>query len=403
MSRKNTIRITAIILFSALAALIMIYNVVVGIVAFPGGDFLLRYNEAECLRSGVDPYDVVSKKVESDKYALWGTPEMDRPGMNAIHVYPPWEYTWFLPFTFLDRKTGGALFLELAVLALAGIGVYAYLAGTRLRGDPWDGVLCASAALFLGRSGGEVLYFANFGSFNALLIILLILLLKTKHDILAGLAWGLLMTKPQIGLLFAIPLLIKRRFVTMASAAIFCALSTIPAAVLCHRNPVEMILEVPRANMFLMFENGTMLIPQQVSMALSDRISGSTLNTINMLVGGGICLLLTWRMRNSKSWLLILCPAIVCSLLWTYCKPHDRVILWVLEFGLTVLFIRSRDWRVRAACIVLILLTAWPWFWGFKVGGVAKLVRRVSLLALLVCCWIAPKIKLIQDIEEDKS
>ena len=269
--------------------------------------------------------------------------------------------------------------------------------------DHWDRLFCVSATLFLGGAVGEMLFFENFGCFNAFLILLLILLLKTKHDILSGLVWGLLMTKPQIGLLFVIPLLMKRRFVTISVAAIFCLLSSIPAAVMCHRNPIEMILEVPRANIFLVFENGTMLIPMQVCHALSDRFSGTALNMVSSIIGIGLCLILSWRLRNSKSWLLVLCPAIVCSLLWTYCKPHDRVILWVMNFALSVLFVRSRNWIVRILCMALILITACPWFWGYRIGLVVKILWRVSLLALLVCCWFFPKSKLIQDIEAEKE
>ena len=401
MCWKNRIRITAIILFSVLSSLILVHGITTGIVNVPGGDFVLRYNEVECLRGGTDPYDVVSKKVISDKYALWASPEMNRPGMNAIHVYPPWEYTWFLPFTCMNRKTGGALFLLLSVLALCGVGIYSYRAGVQLRGNLWDGLFCVSATLFLGSAFGEVLFFENFGCFNAFLILLLILLLQSKHDILSGLVWGLLMTKPQIGLLFAIPLLIKRRFVTMAVAAGFCLLSSIPSAVICHRNPIELILEVPRANIFLISENGTMLIPMQVCKMLSKGISETTLNMVSSIIGASLCLILSWRLRNNKSWLLVLCPAIVCSLLWTYCKPHDRVILWATNFALSILFVRSRSWKVRILCMALILISAWPWVWGLKVGLIVKALRRVSLLGLLIFCWFLPKIKFNQEIEEE--
>ena len=209
------------------------------------------------------------------------------------------------------------------------------------------------------------------------------------------------MTKPQIGLLFAIPLLIKRRFITMSVAAAFCLLSTIPAAALCHRNPIEMILEVPKANSFLLTENGTMLIPQQIFKKLANTVSRDVLDLINMSIGIGICFVLSWRLRKNKSWILLLFPAVVCSLIWTYCKPHDRVILWLSQLVMAVMVIRSRNWIIRIGCMILILLTACPYV--NCVGVVTKLLRRVSLFSLLACCWFFPKTEYFSDIEEKES
>ena len=48
-----------------------IYN---GICHVPGYDFSLRYHEVECLRQGIDPYDVVTQKVQSKEFALFATP-----------------------------------------------------------------------------------------------------------------------------------------------------------------------------------------------------------------------------------------------------------------------------------------------------------------------------------------
>ena len=121
------------------------------------------------------------------------------------------------------------------------------------------------------------------------------------------------------------PLLLHRRFVTMFVAAGLCVVCTIPPAVMCGRSPVEMILEVLRGSD--MNDNGTMLIPSQVFSRLVRIMPASVPGLISMGIGGGICLLLSWRLRNSRSWLTAMFPVVVCSLLWSYCKPHDRVIL----------------------------------------------------------------------------
>lgn len=377
-----------VLLFAALSALIMVKNIVVGITCVPGYDFRLRYHEIECIRRGIDPYDIVTKRIITEEYALFGTPEA-KPGVKTLHVYSPWEYTWLLPFSLLKEKTAGALFFLLSVMSLAGIGFFAYRVGAELRGDWLDGVFCASASLFLGYSAGELLAVENFGAINAFLILVLLWLLKKKRHILAGVVWGLLMVKPQIGLLFAIPLLLHRRFITKAIAAGLCLASAIPPAILCGRNPVEMILEVPRGCAFVANENGTMLIPSQLFIRLVKIMPEALPGLISMGIGGGICLLLSWRLRKSESWLVIMFPVVVCALLWSYCKPHDRVILWLTQFVLSILVIRCRNWKVRTGCMILILLSAWPWMGN--VGIIAKLMRRVSLFSLLACSWMLPK------------
>ena len=55
----------AILLFAVISIALMVSYVIWGISSIPGYDFRLRYHEVECLRKGIDPYDIISKKVES--------------------------------------------------------------------------------------------------------------------------------------------------------------------------------------------------------------------------------------------------------------------------------------------------------------------------------------------------
>ena len=387
----------AILVFAAFSLFIAVLNLTHGLRSIPGYDFRLRYHEVECLRQGIDPYDIVIQKTPSTEFALFGTPEA-KPGVKTLHVYTPWEYTYFLPLSFLSERAAGTVFLLISTAALALTGVYSYREGLKIRHDLFDSIFTASAALFLGYEAGEVLVMGNYGAINAFLIILLIVTVSAGHDISAGIVWAFLMTKPQIGVLFAIPLLMKRRFITAGVAVAICVICTIPPCLLCGKNPLEMILEVPRGCAFIAEENGTLLIPSTVFIRLHDKVPSAVLGGISMFIGSAICLILTWRLRKTSSWLAFFAPAVICALIWNYCKPHDRVILSAIQLLAALAAIRTDKKSVRVFSLILIALVAWPLL--PDEGILTKLIRRISLGMAIFGCWILPKLHLF-DAEKE--
>lgn len=397
MSSCN-IRKYIVLFFAAFSLFIAAVNLVYGIRNIPGYDFRLRYHELECLRQGTDPYDIVMKNVPSTEFALFGTPEA-KPGVKTLHVYTPWEYTWFLPFSFLPEHAAGIAFLLLSAGALAAVGAYACAEGRKAGTDWVDSVFAGSAAIFTGYSAGEVLAVGNYGAVNALLIVLLAISLNAGHDILAGFVWAFLMMKPQIGVLFAIPILMKRRFITAGVAVATCIICAIPPALMCGKNPVELILEVPRACSGVAEENGTMLIPSTVFRMLQGKVPYALVGGISMLTGGALCFILTWRMRRMTSWLIFLAPTVVCALIWNYCKPHDRVILSITQLVAALAVIRTDRKPVRIFSFVLLFLTAWPLL--RDESTLTKIIRRIPLVMLVFGCWILPKLHLFAAEKEN--
>jgi hypothetical protein len=394
---KMRLHVFLILLWAAISISFMFKYIYNGICHNPGYDFSLRYHEVECLRQGIDPYDVVTQRVQSKEFALFATPEVAL-GAKALHVYTPWEYTWFLPLSFLSEKAAGGVFLFLSILALISIAIYAYYSGHDLRGRWEDGLFVATSSLLLGSAAGELFEFANYGAFNAFLILLLAVALSKGYNILAGIVWALLMTKPQIGVLFAIPLLFKRRYITMGVAVAICVVSILPPMLMCGRNPLDLLLEVPRGCAFVAEENGTMLIPSQIFVRLKGRVPSALLGGVSMIVGSGICVWLTWRLRKNNSWLVIITPAVVCALLWNYCKPHDRVILWVTQFLIAHFMLRTKKTSIRIFCLMILVLTAWPFV--YDTSYLTKGMRRVSLALLVYGCWMLPKLNLFETQNE---
>ena len=398
MSSCN-VRKYIVLFFAAFSLFIAAVNLLYGIRNIPGYDFKLRYHELECIRQGIDPYDIVMKNVPSTEYALFGTPEA-KPGVKTLHVYTPWEYTWFLPFSFLPERAAGTVFLLLSASALIAVGAYACVEGRKAGSDWVDSVFVGSAAIFTGYSAGEVLAVGNYGAINALLIVLLVITLSAGHDILAGFVWAFLMMKPQIGVLFAIPILMKRRFLTAGVAVATCIICAIPPALMCGKNPVELILEVPRACSGAAEDNGTMLIPSTVFRMLQGKVPYALLGGISMLIGSALCFILTWRLRRMTNWLIFLVPTVVCALIWNYCKPHDRVILSITQLVAALAVMRTDRKPVRIFCLVLIFLTAWPLLRDSST--LTKLIRRIPLVMLVFGCWILPKLHLFAAEKENE-
>lgn len=388
---SNIIRKYAILFFAAFTLFIAVHNVVRAFRQdIHGIDFRMRYYEVECIRKGIDPYDIVMKNVPSTEYALFCSPEA-KPGVKRIHLYTPWEYTWFMPLSFLSEQTAGTVFMLISITALMVVGLFSYNEGRKIRNDWTDSVFAASAALFLGSEAGEVLCFGNYGLINMLLIYLLIITLSAGHNILAGIVWAFLMTKPQIGMLFAFPILLKRRFITVGVVAAVCLICAIPPSLMCGKNPLEMILEVPRGYKFITEENGTMLIPSTVFQMLLGKVPSELLSGISILIGGTTCFILTWRLRKTSNWFVFFAPATTCTLIWTYCRPHDRVILSLIQLLAALTILQTKKKSVLVFSMILIFLTAWP-LWPDR-SILTKLIRRISLGMAVFGCWMLPELR----------
>jgi hypothetical protein len=278
------------------------------------------------------------------------------------------------------------------------VAAYACVEGRKAGTDWIDSVFAGAAALFAGYAGGGVLAMGNYGAINTLLIVLLVMSLTAGHDILAGIVWAFLMIKPQIGLLFAIPILMKRRFITAGVAVAVCIICSIPPCLMCGKTPVEMILEVPRGCAFIAEEAGTVLIPACVFRMLHGKVPYAVLSGISMSIGTAICFVLTWRLRKASSLLVFFAPAIVCSLIWNYYKPHDRVMLSLMQLLTALAVIRTDKKSVRFYSIILLFLVPWPFF--YDEGALTKLIRRISLAMLVYGCWMIPNIRLFDTKEE---
>ena len=321
-----------------------------------GFDFRLRYNELTCLRAGVDPFLVWSGKAEIPglkPYTNEAIAYLLTAGAHSfVHTYTPWTYTLLYPFALLEYPAALACWRLVLSLCFALLLLFAYRTAHRVRGKPTDGLLALAAVsvyVSLNFENGVAL---NFGLLLALAVCTMGHFLNRGRELAAGVCLALLMMKPQIGALFTLPLLLHRRYKTLAAGAVLCLAGTLPTALLCHRSPLDLILQVLQAGVYT---RRTTFFPGCVYAALSRHFGAAVPFAVSALLGAALCVWLCWRLRKERDNLLVLsAPAIVC-VAWTYSTIHDRLILALPAVLIVCAFCRARETNVRAALFALLL------------------------------------------------
>ena len=332
-------------------------------------DFTFRMNEIECLRKGVNPFDVWHADIEMAPYYPNNRPDLRREGFTEpINAYAPWEYTLMMPLSFLPRKVAWGVYLCFMFFCLYIMIAFGYMTGKKLRNDIWDGVFCATVPVML-------LYYpiwSNFCIGNLMVPVIAALVgmlwcLDRKYDVLAGLCWALASVKPQAVILFVIPLLWRRKFVTCLVAAGTCLLLSIPPAVLCKTSIVTLILQTPAANTFGFYGCGT--FPYFICTGPGD-IYGIAMG---LIIGIVVCVVMTWLIRKEPDWVVFVAPTAVCSMCWTYVQVYSHALGWFFVLILFVVGVRES----RMSAVLAFILSATP-FLGRLYMAAYKLITTIG-------------------------
>lgn len=336
--RRGVFLLRLLAVFGALRLVAFFFEVTPWI---PKVDFNARYNEVLCLRAGHDPYDVFTDKVSipcvvsmADLPSLGVVPLMQRlpsfPDFGkegqkemAIHTYPPWSYAWLLPWTYVSRDIAWLFHLFLEIVSIA---VLFYLPCRHLaRYGDTDGflrLLFLALALNLGKVFPATFMCGNYSTFVAAGALGLAFFLDRDQQVPAGFCFALMMLKPQIGTIFAIPLLLGRRFLTVAIAAALCLAGAFAATLYCDASVIDLICHANAAGPH--FFNGTALLPTRLAETLGIDIGPSVAVPLCALLGGSICIVVSWRVRRCQYWLERLAPAAVCSMFWMVARTYDH-------------------------------------------------------------------------------
>ena len=365
-----------------------------------GFDFRLRYNEIACLRAGIDPFLVWSGKASLPglkPYTEEAAAVLPAAGEHPfVHSYTPWTYSLLAPFARLDYPVALACWRLALTVCFAALLFFAYRAARRVRGEPRDGLFALAAVAAFVALNVETGVALNFGLPLAVALCAMAWFLNRGRDLAAGACLAVLMVKPQVGALFTFPLLLRRKFSTLACGAALCLAGTLPTAALCHRSPLDLILQAPRAGAYT---RRTTFFPGCVYAELAQRFGEAVPFVASAIAGAALCAWLCWRLRKTRDWLPVLAaPAAVC-VSWTYSMTHDRVVL-VLPVLLAVrALLRERSPGIRAALSALLLVLplgfAYQYLcWIFP--GVPVPVLRASflwrsaheLLVLVLFSWL---------------
>ena len=375
----------------------------------PPCDFSLRMTELDCLKRGVDPFDVWHGDVKlkpfrpnfvgsADNLAEEEYPR-EEGYVEFINAYVPWEYTAMMPLSFLPRRVAWTLYFVFMLACLAVLFGIGRRHGARMAGQDTGTIVGAAAILAAWYPAWSNVCIGNFSVVVVAAVALMAVCLDRGRDALAGVCWAVAMLKPQLGLAFAIPLLMGRRFVTCTVAAGICLIASIPPSLMSGASIFKLISEAPAASAAYFHGCGTM--PYGLSLTLSTNAA----IILALAVGAIWCVWATATVGKERNWIVRLMPAAVCSMSWTYASSYGHFMGWFLFLVLGIEIAkrpRARFLWLLAALSVLSTTRLWLLFQRVAVayGGrfavsesmnwqVDSINSTIDLaIASLLCLWL---------------
>lgn len=340
----------------------------------PPCDFSLRMSEIKCLKTGTDPFDVWHGDIRLKPFRpnFVGTADnladeeypREEGYVEFVNAYVPWEYTAMLPLSFLPRRVAWAMYFVFMLACLAVLFEIGRRHGARIAGACAGAIVGATAILAAWYPAWSNVCIGNFSVVVVAATALMAACLDRGRDVLAGVCWAVAMLKPQLGLAFAVPLLMQRKFLTCAVAAGICLLASFPAAAIGHVSALKMILEAPSANTAYFHGCGTM------PYALAALIPMETAVLVGLVLGALCCFFMTRAIGRNHGWLVYLMPAAVCAMSWTYASSYGHFAGW---FFFLVLFAElAKNPRSRFLRILLVPAL-------LSVSRISLLVQRVAV------------------------
>ena len=288
-----------------------------------GGDLRLRRNEIVCAHQGVNSFRIWNREISLPGFTPYSRPDKEdvahREGDAWVHAYPPWHTAMFYFYGWMSDRACIALMSGVFVLCLCFI-FYESVCFVRERFE--DGVLVVGWAMAM--IAGYTIFCFNYLNYGILILAALLFMnkmLKKGHVIWAGLAWAVMMIKPQMGLLFVWPLFWHRKYVTIVTAAGVCLAATFVTSLLVHESMIDLILQVPQIGAPYSTLNGVEFLVRP--------FLGESTKVVVMVAFFIFTGFATWVFRKSDDFMLSCVPVVLAIPLWTYSQELDRVILFV--------------------------------------------------------------------------
>ena len=361
--------------------LFTIMQIAYGLVAlswyFPeqsGGDLLYRRNEICCARQGVNSFRIWNRETTLPGFAPLERPDKpDAPktaGDAVVHAYPPWHTAMFYWYGCIPERLCLTIMSIVFGLCLWFIvGECVKLSRARF-GD--DGLIPGFALAMISFFAFHCFCALNYG-----VLILAAFLLMNKaldgksawHDLAAGLAWSVMMIKPQVGLLFFWPLFWRRRYRVITAAVGVCLAATFVTSLVVHESMLDLILQIPEIGKPY---SRTPYADVQMTRYLVDLVAKPLAGEWASLVVMGAAFVLTGfltgLLRRSRDILLLCLPVVLMIPFWSYSHTHDHVILlplFILLAGRMFTAKRFDKWVALGCFYVATILFTRLWTFAF--------------------------------------
>ena len=361
--------------------------------SFRPSDLWLRHNEICCSHEGVNPFDIWNRAVVHPVYK--GHEHPPYPDDNAlakltVHAYPPWHtaFMWWMGDISYPRAVS-ALFFAFGV---AACGLFVFI--KRMQPQEW-GARFFYWSLCVGMMITPLYFCLIYGNYGLIITALMIVLFASMErqgigwDCLGGVALALMMVKPQMGALFAIPVLFSRRLVLLGVSVLICLGATAWTAMVYQQSLVDLLLQVPQI--------GEPWVHPRFWPPLKVCHYPILIQRIEMFLSIVLCCVGCYWTRGIKEKWIASVPAVLLFPVWTYSNIYDHiggVFVWILVASLLTGTIGTVNVRLkhRMTCVLLcvvLLSIAKSLLVGFGNSlsqPVLFQVKQISLYLLIIWC-----------------
>ena len=294
--------------------------------------------------------------------------------------YPPHVLLFIWPFGLMPYLP--------AYIAWCAIGIALYLFAC-------SAAIARERMLFLAAAPGVAvcIFFGQNGFYTAALLVGGLMCLE-RRPVLAGVLFGILTVKPQIGILLPVILLLERRWVTIASAAATTAVLVAATALLFGWDIwIEFWQKVVPQQQWLTSHGQGLLFVMVSSVFYGARLLhlppavGWALQGITAALAAGALVWCYWRRRDRALSLALFVTA--TFLVTPYILNYDMVV-----FGFVVALLRERDDNTMADHSLLIAVWTLP---------VTMMIAAVAKIPLAPIVLIAFAVRLVWRLAQGDS
>ena len=316
-----------------------------------GWDLRLRRNEILCAHQGVNSF-----RIWNHEQSLSGFVPISRPDYNKVekkegdvlvHAYPAWHTTMFWFYGWLSEEECVVLMAVVFGLCLSFI-VRETINISKEYFAPYK-LVSALSLICIANYATFCFFPLNYGILVLTMFLLMNLALKKNHNILAGVAWAIMMIKPQIGVLFFWPLFWQKRYLTIITGTIVCLVATFGTSLLVHDSVIDLIMQIP--------EIGRPYVKGSFKTKPFEYIFGDKAFLVAPIAFSFLVGIATWLMRKSRDFFTCCVPVVLAIPIWTYCFGYDRVILLPAFIVLIGRALTLRKFDLLTTLLILYCLT----------------------------------------------